>query len=299
MTPFQNISRTDPLFRMGQPDPKRLTTHHTTDPKAVTFHYWNVQTHLYRPYPGQAYRGTYSGRIQNQLVGCDGIRIQVRQSIPAVLEPIWQSLQVRIHTSRNTTTARPTRPADATLIRPLPWHELDFHRVDFQSDGSFVLEMQHIVPSQSVLEIVFDYEPKFINVDYFPADANRGFEIPPMRVQVMHLELDGTDACHEILQQTYRDRIPIVTLYSNALLVLAPLPDMSMPFNVLSFTCTFYVFVIGSLMNLLLKKVSAQMNAKLLDSPKESKIQLLKRKIYNKLQRIIVWMRERKANLNE
>ena len=156
----------------------------------------------------------------------------------------------------------------------------------FHDDGSFVLEMQHIVPSQSVLEIVFDYQPRFINVDYFPADANRGFDIPPLRVQVMNLELDGTDACHEILQQTYHDRVPIVTLYSNALLVLAPLPDMSMPFNVLSFTCTFYVFVIGSLMNLLLKKVSAQMKAKLLDSPKESKIQMLKRKIYNKLQRV-------------
>ena len=282
--PFQNISRTDPLFRRDRPDHPRHTNNLMTDPQtAITSHYWNVQTHLYRSDPGQAYRGTYSGTIQNQLVGCDGIRIQLYQSIPAVLEPIWQSLQIRIHqSSRNTTmtTARPTR------WTRLAWHELDSHRVHFHDDGSFVLEMQHIVPSQSVLEIVFDYQPKFINVDYFPADANRGFDIPPLRVQVMNLELDGTDACHEILQQTYHDRVPIVTLYSNALLVLAPLPDMSMPFNVLSFTCTFYVFVIGSLMNLLLKKVSAQMKAKLLDSPKESKIQMLKRKIYNKLQRV-------------
>jgi hypothetical protein len=55
----------------------------------------------------------------------------------------------------------------------------------------------------------------------------------------------------------------------------------------LSFTCTFYVFVIGSLMNLLLKKVSAQMKAKLLDKPKESKIQTLKRNIREKMQRLL------------
>jgi Gpi16 subunit, GPI transamidase component len=288
ITPFKNISRAEPLFLI-ESDESKTSSHTASDPIATTlFHYWKVQTHLYRPHPGQAYRGTYSGMIQNQLIGCDGINVNVHQSIPAILDPIWQSLHVRIR--RTTMTPSPNNagnqvplPSESVI---LPWHELDDYHVDFQSDGSFTFEMQHIVPSQSILEIIFDYEPKYMNVDFFPADPNRGFEIPPMIVQIMNLELDGTDMCHEVLQQTYRDSIPIVTLYSNALLLLAPLPDMSMPFNVLSFTCTFYVFVIGSLMNLLLKKVSAQMKAKILDTPKESKILMLKRNIRNKLQRL-------------
>ena len=68
-------------------------------------------------------------------------------------------------------------------IVAVAWHEIDHHRVDFQNDGSFIIEIRHIVPSQSILEIVFEYEAKFINVAYFPADANHGFEIPPMIVK--------------------------------------------------------------------------------------------------------------------
>ena len=286
ITPFEKISRTEPLLLMEKESKTTSTTtiQSTLPSSSLQLDYWKVQTHLYRPYPGQAYRGTYSGMIQNQLMGCDGINIHVHQAIPAIVEPIWQSLHVRIHHAPNMTPHQSPLSSLQSII--VPWHELDDYHVDFQSDGSFIFEMQHMVPSQMILEIVFDYEPKFINVDYFPADANRGFDIPPMIVQILNLELDGTDICHDILQQTYRDSIPMVTLYSNTLLLLAPLPDMSMPFNVLSFTCTFYVFVIGSLMNLLLKKVSAQMKAKIDDTPKESKIQLLKRHIRTKLQRL-------------
>ena len=55
-------------------------------------------------------------------------------------------------------------------------------------------------------------------------------------------------------------------LYSNALLILTPLPDMSMPYNVLSFTCTFYAFLFGSMFNLLIKKANTSMKKKLNDS---------------------------------
>lgn len=54
-----------------------------------------------------------------------------------------------------------------------------------------------------------------------------------------------------------------IELYSNSLLILTPLPDMSMPFNVLSFTCTLYAFVIGSLFNLLIKKANVSISQKL------------------------------------
>ena len=37
---------------------------------------------------------------------------------------------------------------------------------------------------------------------------------------------------------------------------MPPVPDMSMPFNVTSLTCTVYAFIIGTLMNVLVRKSS-------------------------------------------
>jgi GPI-anchor transamidase subunit T len=171
----------------------------------------------------------------------------------------------------------------------LSWHQLDDYHVDFQQDGSYLLNFRHLLPEQSRLELFMDYDPAFLSIDHFPGDANRGFEIPPAQAE-FRVALDGTDVCHRILEQTYSNHnhaSPVITLYSNSVLLLAPLPDMSMPFNVLSFTCTLYVFVIGSLVNLLVKKISAQMKATLQEGNNtDSKLKILLRKMRTKLQRL-------------
>jgi hypothetical protein len=58
---------------------------------------------------------------------------------------------------------------------------------------------------------------------------------------------------------------------------MAPVPDLSMPFNVLSLTCTLYAFIIGSLINLVLRKASERVKYTLHpDLKPKSKLQLLK-----------------------
>jgi hypothetical protein len=43
-------------------------------------------------------------------------------------------------------------------------------------------------------------------------------------------------------------------LFSQSVLLLTPLPDMSMPFNVLSLSCTLFAFIVGSLINVLVRR---------------------------------------------
>ena len=62
--PSDTISRTEPLFLMDKKECRGASCTSEIDMKGVIVsslsvilhHYWKVQTHLYRPYDGQAYR---------------------------------------------------------------------------------------------------------------------------------------------------------------------------------------------------------------------------------------------------
>lgn len=226
---------------------------------------WSVNSNVLRA-SGQANRGALSVIVQNQHSVCAS-DVSVVQVIPAVLEPVWQSLTVVLENGE-------------TEEQILKWNELQDYNVDFREDGSFRLSFRHSLPQRSSLQVLLDYEPAFLSIESFPGDANRGFEIPPVRAR-FRVALDGSDACQQVLELTHGDPID---LYSNALLVLAPMPDMSMPFNVISLTCTLYAFVVGSLVNLLVKKASAQIKSKI--DPKNAVPDGLKARIKAKLNKL-------------
>jgi Gpi16 subunit, GPI transamidase component len=242
--------------------------------------WWSVQYHAARTV-GQGYRGSLSVRVANHHTAC-AARVTVTQTIPAVLEPQWQSLSATLFTEvkeyddrEDSTEARSGRN-QRKRIR-LSWNALDDFNVDFRSNGSIQLSFQHVLPTRSTLELWFDYQPSFLSHESFPGDANRGFELPPVQA-TFHVPVDSANTC---ASPVFSIETSPTILYSNALLILAPLPDMSMPFNVISLTCTLYAFVIGSLLNLLIKKVSVQLKAQL--DPDKAKpqglIALLKSKI--------------------
>lgn len=204
--------------------------------------FWSVHSNILRVV-GQANRGTFEFVVQNQHAQCSS-EVTIMQTIPAVMEPVWQSLKVIITNGE-------------TKEQILKWSELREHSVDFRADGSFKLFFRHSLPQQSSLQMLLDYEPAFLSFESFPGDANRGFEISPIQAR-LRFELDGSNTCQKLFDAT-----DTVNLYTNALLLLAPLPDMSMCFNVISLTCTLYAFILGSVVNLLVKKASSQLKAKL------------------------------------
>ncbi len=103
------------------------------------------------------------------------------------------------------------------------------------------------IPKDSSIYIQVDYNPRFLAFERFPADPNRGFDVPPSIASF---------SCHA---QAYshtqaQANIFLTNAYSNALLIMPPVPDLSMPFNVISITSTLFALIIGTFINLLIHK---------------------------------------------
>lgn len=189
--------------------------------------YWRVHFDLLRP-SGQANRGTLHTLVRNDHDDCS-VHVALLQSLPDVFEPVWQSLVLVEKTEDAFTKIQWTGD--------LEW-----------KNNSIILSWDHALPPRSSLFLALDYDPAFLSINSFPADANRGIELPPV------LAIFEPSQCQAAKEASIGTT---VTLWSNPLLILPPLPDQSMPFNVLSLTGTLvYAFVIGSFLNLVIRKAS-------------------------------------------
>jgi len=85
--------------------------------------------------------------------------------------------------------------------------------------------------------------PRFLHRDWHVADSSRGREIPPSVVT-----FTATDS----------SSFPPQRLATSAAIVSLPLPDFSMPFNVIVLVNTLMTFLLGSIVNSLLNKRKKQ-----------------------------------------
>jgi hypothetical protein len=141
--------------------------------------------------------------------------------------------------------------------------------LSLEADDMIRFEWNTTLPPRTIGSSKFNYEPAFLGFQQFPGDPNRGMEVPPALAHV-------TLACSN---DPTADRSP-QTFFSDPLLLLPPVPDMSMPFNVISLTCTLYAFIIGSVVNLLVRKSSERLKYKLHPELKpKSKLAKLKERL--------------------
>jgi Gpi16 subunit, GPI transamidase component len=212
---------------------------------------------------GQSNTGTLELYTENACRG--GLcHVTIVQKLPTFFAPIWRSLKVLVDD------------------QSIPFRELRAgSHIDFHDDGSSQITMHSNATS---LRLLLDYDPVFLSIDSFPGNANRGFEFPPAMASFQC----GT---------TSTTRATTVHLYTDTQLVLSPLPDMSMPFNVISLTCTFYAFVVGSILNLAIKKASKHVKDQLnpdntepdsLAGKIKAKVSSLFRGVYQKLRHAFV-----------
>jgi Gpi16 subunit, GPI transamidase component len=200
--------------------------------------YWKVNTHIYQ-HGGIAHDGRLSSHLYNHHPDCSAT-VQAWWDLPLFLSPLWSTLRVNLHLNL-------TLSVNST-IQAIDWIDLDDHVIEFAPDDNHEgvsLYWRHILPPQSSLHFSLDYESVFLPFEVFPTDANRGFELPPLRAHF-------TSACPML----DASRPHSATLYASSHLILTPLPDRSMPFNVLSLVCTLYAFLIGSILNILVRKGS-------------------------------------------
>ena len=157
----------------------------------------------------------------------------------------------------------------SNTVTELIFNEQNNHHLELSMDGSTSLSFTTHLPPQSSLFIQMDYEPRYIPFELFPADPNRGFDVPPSYAYF--------STSNPMLSS------PNVQLYSNALLIMPPVPDMSMPFNVISLCGTCFAIIIGTSINMIIKKSSQGVSDTLKGVEKKTRIQKLKERIKSKI----------------
>ncbi len=166
--------------------------------------------------------------------------------------------------------------------------ELD-HQLLFSpgGDGSSTLSISTTIPKDSSLYIQVDYNPRFLAFERFPADPNRGFDVPPSIASFSCPLLETFTSAQAQAQVGQVPNIFRTNVYSNALLIMPPVPDLSMPFNVISITSTLFALIIGTFINLLIHKSRESIKEKF-DGNKnpKSKLGKLKDKLKAKINRL-------------
>ena len=128
-----------------------------------------------------------------------------------------------------------------------------------------------------------EYEPRFLSFEHFPSDPNRGIDILPSYGTFRRAT--GVDSSSASMFSA--DDYSGFRLYTPSTIIMPPVPDMSMPFNVISLSCTLYAFIIGSMVNFLVRKSSQRISDAYKGRKERSKLAKIKQKLLAKFQRIL------------
>jgi len=150
------------------------------------------------------------------------------------------------------------------------------HDFSLDSDGSAVISITTDMQEDSSLFIQINYNPKYLGFEAFSSDPNRGFDLQPSIV---------TFSCSDY------GWMGSETLFSNSLVIMPPVPDLSMPFNVISLYSTFCALIIGTVINITIKKSREKVRDELSGKPRKSKKEMIKERILR-----IISMLSRKKN---
>eukprot|EP00956_Cyclotella_meneghiniana_P020279 scaffold35501_cov23-Cyclotella_meneghiniana.AAC.1 len=149
--------------------------------------------------------------------------------------------------------------------------DLSDYSLTKQSDGTVTFERAFVLEPDSSVWMIVDYDERYLPFQKFPADANRGVDVFPSRASFTPINIGLSS------QQQ-----PTVTLYSPSLLIMPPVPDMSMPFNVISLSCTLWAFVLGSMINILVRRGTESVKRELTGEKEKRPIDRLKEKLCEK-----------------
>lgn len=169
------------------------------------------------------------------------------------------------------------------IFQIVPWYiRVYYHSLQLFVDdqlkavGAFV-EKIHVMPSKDkispgMMEMVLklpcgvksaaltlDFDKGFLHIDEYPPDANQGFDIPSAAIifpnfhASMHFPSNDSERKSPMLSK-FQESSPVLS-YTEVLLVPLTTPDFSMPYNVITITCTVFALYFGSLLNVLRQRV--------------------------------------------
>lgn len=160
----------------------------------------------------------------------------------ALMKPKLSTLRMTLYRGEGAGSANfvpsEINPREGNNSTVLALRDLKEHRLRLSSDGSLLFDREFVLFPDSSLWLAIDFDEVHLPFLKFPADPNRGIDVFPSRAVFM----SGDDAADT------------TTLHSPSVLIIPPVPDMSMPFNVISLSCTLWAFVLGSLVNILVRR---------------------------------------------
>ncbi|KAI3987620.1 hypothetical protein MKX01_007086 [Papaver californicum] len=159
------------------------------------------------------------------------------------------------------------------IFQVVSWYvKVYFHILQVYVDGKpvllkDVLEKMHVSPSEDkvspgVMEISEIFLAGFLHIDEYPPDANQGFDIPSTVISFPDFEprmhfLDENSSNKSPMLLKLQEKNPVIS-YTEVLLVPLATPDFSMPYNVITITCTVFALYFGSLLNALRRRVGEE-----------------------------------------
>jgi hypothetical protein len=122
------------------------------------------------------------------------------------------------------------------------WHAVydtpGFAIVDGIADAGirYLWTHEHLLFPGCGLELQIDGKKRLLTRETMPGDASRGIEVPPLIVMVtVHAASTlGDDISKSHSEEVNGSRMPMYVLLSDSFIVTLPIPDASMPFNVLT-----------------------------------------------------------------
>lgn len=127
-----------------------------------------------------------------------------------------------------------------------------FYRPAIDRERGTQLELALSVPAASTVTLIYDFEKAVLRYTEYPPDANRGFNVAPAVIKLLHPAGDNSEGESPIYIRT------------TSLLLPLPTPDFSMPYNVIILTSTVIALAFGSIFNLLVRRFVAADEAKVL-----------------------------------
>ncbi|KAM5563060.1 hypothetical protein ABKV19_017981 [Rosa sericea] len=176
------------------------------------------------------------------------LEVKVFQVVPWYIKVYFHTLQVFVN-------EEPQAVSDVVeKMRVSP-------SVDKLSPG--VMEMLLKFPcGMKSAAITLDFDKGFLHIDEYPPDANQGFDIPSaiisfpnFHTSMQFLKDDSSDK--SAILSKFEENSAVLA-YTEVLLVPLTTPDFSMPYNVITITCTVCALYFGSLLNVLRRRVGEE-----------------------------------------
>ncbi|KAJ2659639.1 Subunit of the glycosylphosphatidylinositol transamidase complex-like protein [Coemansia sp. RSA 1200] len=174
---------------------------------------------------------------------------------------------------------RSNQPVDVTYFDTLPWYlRVYLHTLTIEAvnpDGDIfkqhptqmiftpaidrgrpsTIELAVTLPANTRTTLRYNFDKGFIKYTEHPPDANRGFNIGPAIISYRpDTDSSGIDKPLFCALQSSHPSAYFeceVRVYTELFLASLPTPDFSMPYNVITFTCTVLALFFGRIFNLL------------------------------------------------